>query len=247
MCFNDIVKFWQEQSLKTMEDYMLMLDNFQMIFTFNSNNIEGDNLSYHTTREIFEDSPLSISGLTPKQIFEVRNQKFAFTFLIDSLLEKEPISIPFIKKLHKIMLYGSYDEVRWSKGERPGEFKIHDYGVGMTDEGTPPEFVMEDMVDLVDEINSSSGNILLIAAYLHSNFETIHPFADGNGRVGRTLLNYYLMLNNYPPMVIYNEDKITYFMALEVFDRTGELSGMVKFFEEQIIKTWSKKCSNYNL
>lgn len=62
---------------------------------------------------------------------------------------------------------------------------------------------------------------------------------DGNGRLGRTLLNYYLMIHDYPPTIIYNEDKDVYYMALEVFDRTGQINGFEKFLQEQTEKTWS--------
>lgn len=240
MSFKSVLNWWNNQDLRTEEDYITLLENYQIIFTCNSNNIEGDLLSYHTTREIFENAPITESGLLPRQIFEVRNQKFAFNFIIKALLEKQPITIDFILNFHKIMLYGSYD-ARWKKGERPGTFKVNDCCVGITEEGTPPQYVEEDLIELLNEVNTTKGAILTVAAYLHANFEIIHPFADGNGRVGRTLINYYLMLNGYPPMVIFNEDKNTYFMGLEVFDRTGELSGLVVFFKEQLVKTWNKK------
>ena len=71
--------------------------------------------------------------------------------------------------------------------------------------------------------------------------EQIHPFADGNGRVGRTIMNYYLMTHNYPPAIIYNEDKSPYYLALAVFDKAGEIDGFIQFLKEQTIKTWSKK------
>lgn len=69
----------------------------------------------------------------------------------------------------------------------------------------------------------------------------IHPFADGNGRVGRTIMNYYLMTHGYPPTIIYQEDKETYYMALTVFDKTQEITGFRKFIKEQTIKTWKVK------
>ena len=67
-------------------------------------------------------------------------------------------------------------------------------------------------------------------------FENIHPFADGNGRVGRTLMNYYLMLHDLPPAVIYEEDKETYYLALAVFDKTEKLDGFVEYLERRNCK-----------
>lgn len=63
---------------------------------------------------------------------------------------------------------------------------------------------------------------------------------DGNGRTGRTMMNYLLMIHDYPPVVIYNEDKPLYIECLNKFDTLGEIDAMVKFLEYQITKTWLK-------
>ena len=82
---------------------------------------------------------------------------------------------------------------------------------------------------------------MTIAAYFHLRFEEILAFADGNGRLGRTLLNYYLMLHDYPPLVLFEEDKQTYYMALAVYDKTGKIDGFLSFLREQMVKTWERK------
>lgn len=74
-----------------------------------------------------------------------------------------------------------------------------------------------------------TDDILIKVAYLHAMFETIHPFADGNGYAGRALMNYYLIRHNYPPIVIFNEDKETYYLALKVFNKTGKLDDFLSF------------------
>lgn len=95
-------------------------------------------------------------------------------------------------------------------------------------------------LDSFNEVNQSEADVLTTAAYLHLNFESIHPFADGNGRVGRILMNYYLMTHGYPPTIIHNEDKGIYYMALTVFDKTEKLDDFVEHIKEQTIKTWNK-------
>ena len=135
-------------------------------------------------------------------------------------------------------MYGVYDEVRWAKGERPGKFKINDYCTGQSEVGSSPEEVEQDIVELCNELLDEIGDVTLAAAYFHLQFESIHPFADGNGRLGRMLLNYFLMLNDYPPCILYEEDKTTYYLGLDVWDRTGKLDGFKKFLMEQTVKTW---------
>lgn len=80
-----------------------------------------------------------------------------------------------------------------------GEFKRHDYITGIYEIGSPASEVERELAELVEEINGYDGeDILKSAAYLHLKFEYIHPFADGNGRVGRTLTNYFLLINAHP-------------------------------------------------
>lgn len=240
MCnYSDILKWWQSLTKENIMDYEAILENFQLIFAANTNRIEGVDVNYHTTREVFEGKELSSYSGPLENLFLLRNQKFASTYMTEALLKKEPLTVEFILKLHKILMYGSYDQKRWDKGERPGEFKRGDYCIGLMDMGSLPEEVPSDIEELVKEINDTDiTDPVMAGAYLHCTFETIHPFADGNGRVGRALLNYFLMLHDYPPLTIYDEDKETYYMGLEVFDRTGDLEGMKKFLEEQTIKTW---------
>ncbi|MCL2151980.1 MAG: Fic family protein [Oscillospiraceae bacterium] len=86
----------------------------------------------------------------------------------------------------------------------------------------------------------ADGDILTAAAYFHARFEHIHPFADGNGRVGRTLLNYFLMLHDHPPLIVYEEDKAVYYAALERYDTDEDIALMRDFLRKQTEKTWEK-------
>ncbi len=88
-------------------------------------------------------------------------------------------------------------------GERPGEYKLHDYVTGRNEIGAAPEDVADEMRELLGELHGIPENRLLrVAAYYHVKFENIHPFADGNGRTGRLTMNYFLVMNNHPPVTI---------------------------------------------
>ena len=81
------------------------------------------------------------------------------------------------------------------------------------------------MRDLVEDIQETlpEDKTIIGGAYFHAKFENIHPFADGNGRAGRTLMNYYFLLHGHPPVIIYEEDRKEYYKALEQFDEELKL------------------------
>ena len=87
--------------------------------------------------------------------------------------------------------------------------------------GYAPEEVEEAISELVEELAEigDKANILKAAAYFHARFEYIHPFADGNGRVGRTLLNYFLMTHGEPPVIIYDEEPASLSLLQSTFCR----------------------------
>ncbi len=239
MNYNEIVEKWQNNVVSNKEELMAKMQNFRIIFAYNSNRIENPETTYHDTREIFENGKVVNFTGDIRTIFEIQNQKECFDFLVNKILNKEPITKELILQTHEKLMKGCYDETRYLKGERPGSFKKHEYVIG-DDVGELPENVENEIDFLCNELKENEGkDPLKIATYLHLNFEQIHPFADGNGRLGRTLLNYYLMIHDYPPTIIYNEDKDVYYMALEVFDRTGQINGFEKFLQEQTEKTWS--------
>ena len=234
------VNEWRNKPLNTISDIDVALDNFRVLFAYNSNKIENPDTTYHDTREIFDNG--RVSGYTGelRTLFEIQNQKYCYEYLREKIVNKEPITPALICEIHKILMAGCYDESRWERGERPGAYKIHDYVTG-DGIGSAPEDVPADIELLCNEIaDVPLESALTAAAYMHLRFETIHPFADGNGRAGRTLMNYYLMIHGLPPTVLYEEDKKTYYMALAVYDKSEEISGFEEFLREQTIKTWTK-------
>lgn len=242
MKYNEIISRWKSKKLDTQNELEQQLSNFRIIFAYHSGVIENNQITYHNTREIFENGKIINFTGDIRTVFEMENQKKCYTYLVPKIINKEPITPELIKGIHYQLLQGTYDERRWSRGERPGEYKKHDYVVG-NDQGALPEEVAAEIEELCDEIRDipdKGENILKTAAYIHCKYENIHPFADGNGRVGRTLMNYYLMINHYPPLVIYNNTKDIYYKALDIYDKTGDISPFVDYMKSSLEQTWTQ-------
>ena len=220
-----------------------VLTDFRILFAYHSNRIENEDTNYHDTRDVFENG--KVYGYTgdPRTLFEIQNQRDCYYLLLDRIVAKEPLSISLIKEIHFELTKGTYDMRRYIvNGERPGEFKHHDYVTGRHEVGSYPEDVEQDLQELIREIIDNEGkDVLTIAAYLHACFENIHPFADGNGRVGRTLLNYYLLTHNVSPVIIYEEDRKEYYKSLERFDTDADLQPLKDFIVREQEKTWTRE------
>lgn len=236
------VSKWKQKDIKTVSDLEAVLSNFSVIFAYHSGVIENPEITYHTTREIFENGKVINFTGDVRTVFEIKNQKICYDWLKDKIIEKAIITPELIKGIHKKLTDGTYDEGRYSRGERPGEYKKHDYVVG-NDQGALPEEVSSEIEELCEELQDipdKGDNIIKTAAYLHCKFENTHPFADGNGRVGRTLMNYFLMTHGHPPIVVRNETKNEYYNALGCYDKTGELDGFVAYIKKETIETWEE-------
>lgn len=239
-----IIKMWKRKNIRTAFELDNALENFQVLFAYNSNHIEMPEVTYHDTREIFENGKVTNFRGDIKNLFAIQNQKTCYLYLRNRIVKKEKLSVDLIKEIHHELVKGTYDERRFERGERPGEFKKHDYVTGKNEVGSYPNEVEGDIRELVTEINEieiNEDNCFMVAAYFHARFENIHPFADGNGRVGRTLLNYLNMINNIPPVIIYDEDKKYYYECLEKYDTDDDISSLEEFFEYELERTWQRE------
>ena len=245
MKYDQALGLWLSYNIKSVSELDKYLDNFRILFAYHSGKIENDEITYHDTREIFTNGSVSNYTGNPRALFEQQNQKLCYDFLKEKIVNKEPLSIELVKEIHKILTSGTYDERRYiDNNERPGEFKKHDYITGVREVGSPAADVEADISELIAEMDEYSGNdYLQAAAYFHLKFEYIHPFADGNGRAGRTLFNYYLMINNHPPLIVYEEDKKLYYECLQKYDENEEIKPLCEFFKYETEKTWDKTLS----
>lgn len=246
--YSGAVELWQSYKITSVEDIDKYLDSFRILFAYHSGKIENEDITYNDTREIFVNGRILNYTGSPRAVFEQQNQKLCYEFLKIKILKKEALSIELVKEVHKILTSGTYDEHRFvANEERPGEFKKHDYVTGIHEIGSAVQEVEKDLKELIAEMNEYRGkDVLKAATYFHARFEYIHPFADGNGRVGRTLVNYYLMIKNHPPFIVYDEDKVLYYECLQKYDETEELNPLFQFFDYEMEKTWGNALALVN-
>ena len=236
------VALWQSYQIRSVADLDRRLADFRVRFAYNSGKIENSAITYGDTREIFAYGLVKNFTGDPRALFEQQNQKLCHDLLKGRIIKKEPLSVEMIKEIHLVLTGGTYDTRRYvERGERPGEFKKHDYITGRYEVGAPAASVESEITELIQEVNGYEGaNVLKPAAYFHLRFEYIHPFADGNGRVGRTLLNYYLMLKDHPPLIVFDGDKRLYFECLERYDESEEIAPFIEFLKYETEKTWAR-------
>lgn len=236
------VQLWKSRQITNASELAAALNRFSVSFAYHSLKIENEQITFRDTREIFENDGAIASTGDLRTVLEIRNAKEAFKLFLKTFDDRRSVDESLIKEFQYTLAKDIYDARRVHLGERPGEYKHHDYITGKGETGAAPEDVAEEINELIAELHDLPRDGLLTgAAYFHVKFENIHPFADGNGRVGRLLMNYLLVLNDHPPIIIFEEDRQEYFGVLEKWDSAQELDPMITFLQEQAIKTWHKQ------
>ena len=240
--YEKAVSIWQAKHVETDAELAEALNGHSIAFAYHSGKIENDRITYHDTREIFDhDGVTSYTG-DLRTLFEIRNARDANELFLTAFGEKRPLDEGLIKEFQERLTLNTYDTRRYQLGERPGEYKRHDYVTGKAEIGAAPEDVAEEIRELLEELQEiPEGAVLKAAAYFHAKFENIHPFADGNGRTGRLAMNYLLVMHGHPPIIIHEEDRKAYYEALEAWDERQELEHLVDFLRVQTGKTWEKQ------
>lgn len=240
--YEKALALWQGKNITTDVQLAEALNGHSIAFAYHSGKIENEKITYNDTREIFEhDGVTSYTG-DLRTLFEIRNAKEANELFLTAFHERRPLDEALVKEFQQRLTQNTYDTRRYQMGERPGEYKHHDYVTGREEVGAAPEDVAEEMAELLAELaDIPAGKTLTAAAYFHAKFENIHPFADGNGRVGRLAMNYFLVTNGHPPIIIHEENRKVYYDALEAWDTRQELEPLCAFLHEQTVKTWEKQ------
>ena len=200
---------------------------FTSDFTYNSTAIEGNTLTLQETAQLL------FEGITPRksmrEINEVLNHKKAFDFILNY---NGDVTKEFICDLHKIVVK---DTLKEELKTQIGCFRNLQVYIRGTDWLPPkPEDVPKEIKSLLFWYSKNKEKLhpLIVSAYFHAGFETVHPFVDGNGRTGRLLMNFILHKNNFPMINIPNSIKHKYYEALESAQIRGNLKLLVKLLFE---------------
>lgn len=184
----------------------------QIELTYNSNHIEGSKLSHEQTRYIFETNTIGLEKdvVRVDDIVETANHFKAVDMIIDNA--KMPITEAFIKELHRVLKSGTTDSRKdWFA---VGEYKRLPNTVGDMQTAKPQE-VADKMKELLLEYNAIKQKSFDDLLDFHYRFECIHPFQDGNGRIGRLLLFKDCLKYNIVPFIIDDELKLYYYRGLK--------------------------------
>ncbi len=193
--------------------------------TYHSNAIEGSTLTYAETYAIlYNDNSFKIEGKEPREIYEAINHKKALELVFKNLQNSDELDERFIKKLNETI----NRDIKDTESYRAVQVFIQ----GSEHIPPEPEKVPNLMMYYIYNYNHDEQDIFTKIARYHIEFEKIHPLEDGNGRIGRLLLNYELLKNNLPPVVIAKEDRVKYFEFLT----NNDITSLAEWLKELSIK-----------
>ncbi len=208
-------------------------EDLKVLSTYHSNAIEGNTLSLHETQMVVEYG-MTVGGHSLREYQEAANHAHAYEYVV-SLMQGEqsnaPITQQVILTLHRLMMTGILDEAQ------TGQWRVVPVSIRGSNMTPPPA---RDVSRLMGEweqwVNGSRGKQyepITRAAIAHHGFEAVHPFVDGNGRVGRLLLNLMLMREGYPPALVLKDWRIRYIHGLNEAN-TGQYGPIVNLIGQAV-------------
>jgi len=231
------------------EDQLRLDKKFRLEFNYNSNHLEGNTLTYGET-ELLLIFDKTKGDHEKREYDEMSGHDIALKMIQEEAKDTErPLTEQFIRVLNEqILVRPFWKNAKTPDGQPsrkqiiPGQYKTTPNSVELQNgeifEYTSPAdtpLKMQELVQWYNE-NSKKEHPLLLASLLHYRFVRIHPFDDGNGRVSRLLMNYVLLKNQLPMVVIKSDEKKAYLNALNQAD-TGEIDAFVNYIGEQLL--WS--------
>lgn len=182
--------------------------DFELRFTHHSTAIEGNTLTLMETKVVLEDG-ISIGGKALREIYEVINHQKAYDYVKKCIAQKRALDENTVKDLHAILT----ENITTGGIYRNQEVRIS--GAGFV----PPagSEMYTQIKFFYEDLKNSVLDPITLAAWTHAEFVRIHPFADGNGRTSRLLMNYQLMSHGFLPVSIDKENRLAYYNALEEY------------------------------
>ncbi len=201
---------------------------------YNSNAIENSTLSLSDTEKILLEMEVS-KDLSVREVFEAKNLARVYNFT-RSKSDTTPITLELMLLLHQMLLGGINDNIA-------GRFrKIGEYVRVGSHIAPAPEHVETMLTSAIHEHSSNINSFFLdIIAKFHLDFETIHPFCDGNGRIGRVLINYQLEKAGFPPVIIRDKEKQKYYEGFRAFNTKKSQKEMCKVLSLALTESLHKR------
>ncbi len=196
-------------------------EQFIVEYTYNSNAIEGNTLTLRETDMVLKG--LTIGQKPLKDHMEAVGHKEAFEFVSELTKEDVPLTESIIKQIHYLVFADKKDD-------RGVYRRVPVRIMGVQHEPVQPYLIGPKMEQLIADFAKSAEHIVTKLACFHLEFESIHPFIDGNGRTGRLLVNFELMKAGFPPIDIKFTDRIAYYKAFDEYHAKHNLSTMEKLF-----------------
>ena len=209
---------------KEQESLLTMVDDTEIVErVYNSNAIENSTLTLPETEKILIQLEIN-RHVSLREVFEAKNLALVYNY-IKKTAPKQLLNIEMILLLHKMLLTNIRDEVI----------------------GLPPEFIVERIQEILINYNSRIEiPFIHRIAMLHVEFESIHPFIDGNGRIGRVINNYLLTREGFPPIIVRNKEKETYYKAIRSYDDSQNFKPMIRVVELVALESLHKRLAYLN-
>ncbi|HPA25949.1 MAG TPA: Fic family protein [bacterium] len=188
--------------VKKIKNRQDIYDQFILSLTYHTNSLEGSTLTQDDTAAILFDN-ISLPNKSLTDQLEAKNHQTALEFLFSEIKPNLIISEQYILKLHSILMNSIRSDA--------GVYRNH--GVRIVGANVPTANYLKIpylMEELIKEINRNEKDIVEHTTRIHSRFEQIHPFSDGNGRIGRLIIQTMLLRKNLPPAIIHQKDKRLY-------------------------------------
>ena len=201
---------------------------------YNSNAIENSTLTLNETEKILLEMELS-RNVSVREVFEAKNLARVMVYKRNKV-KTEPLTADFIKLLHNMLLGGIDDSIA-------GRFRQNDEYVRVGVYIAPPPEQVEPMINeiLLVDSNDLDSYFLDKVVRFHLDFETVHPFCDGNGRMGRVLMNFQLLALGFPRVIIRNKGKNAYYQAFNDYNNKQRTKPMGKIVALSLLESLHKR------